>query len=234
MDELEFRRKVYADPDCEDQDFLHALDADTNLEDVVADLKDLNNKIDNALKIDVPTDLEEKLRQQPNVCQLHKVRRKNRAYIALAASITLVVGLTFTMLRLTPVDMGENALAHVYHEEKAMRADADIPYEQVNAQLASVKVLPKMSFSKQPGKITYTTYCDFKGVRGLHLVMEGKQDNVAVFIFPKESRMKLQASFADDKYKGEVIEQDDAYLIFVGKQDQDLEVVRKEVQNTLI
>ena len=237
MDELKFRRQVFSNPNCQNEEFLKAMNGDKNLEEFVNNLKELDNKLHQVLNIDVPKDLESKLLNQPQTGSSKSTTHKNKILLSIAASITFVVGISFAMLRLAPVDMAENALAHVHtdhHEEKALFATGDISFETVNARLASVKVLPKVSFTEQPGKITYLTYCDFQGVRGLHMVMEGKQDNVAVFIFPQESRMSLQKTFADGTYQGEAFEKGDAYLILVGKGQQDINYVKKEVDNTLI
>lgn len=234
MDELQFRRQAYSDPNCQDKEFQQTLKDDVNLQEFVTELKTLDGNIEDALNVEVPSTLFDKLMHKPHELRHNNTKKRSRIMLSLAASVALVIGLGFTVLRLAPVNMAENSLAHVYAEEDAFSAVDNISYETINAKLASIDVLPKVSFTKQPGRVTYTTYCDFQGVRGLHMVLEGKQDNVAVFIFPDESRMQIQQTFADGSYQGEAFKQGDAYLILVGKEQQDIEFVKKEVQDTLI
>ncbi len=234
MDELKFRRQAYGEPNSQDPEFLQAAMESAEREAFLNDLKGLDNKIENALKIDVPDDLAAKLLLRQQLQHHHSQRRKTGFAFAMVASVAFLAGITFTLLRMGPVDLGQHALAHVYHEDKALHLDQNVQYQDVNFQLASLNTGSNMKFTQQPGKVFYSTYCDFQGVQSLHLVMQGESGKVTLFIVPLEDRMVLDEAFADNKYKGMGFETDNAYMLLVGEGAEDLNYVKNEIKQTFI
>lgn len=234
MDDLTFRRHAYGEPNSQDEDFLRHIIDHPNDGLLVSELKSLDKELVKALSIEVPDDLAAKilLRQQLNS---HQERRKNTGYLmAMAASIAFVVGVSFSLLTLTPVNLSANALAHVYHEPKALAMDQNLGFEDVNFKLAGLTGMKQAKFVQQPGKIYFTTYCDFQGVQGLHLVMQGEHGKVTVFIIPVEKRMVLEEAFADNKYQGLGFQTAGSYMLLVGEQAQDLNLLKAEIEHTFI
>ncbi|MFT5790474.1 DUF3379 domain-containing protein [Shewanella sp. Choline-02u-19] len=234
MDELKFRRQAYGEPNNQDPEFLHAAMESAEREAFLNTLKGLDNKIEKALSIDVPDDLVAKLLLRQQLQHHHAQRRKTGFAFAMVASVAFLAGITFTLMRMGPVDLGQHALAHVYHEDKALHLDKNVQYQDVNFQLASLGNIGDMQFTEQPGKVFYSTYCDFQGVKSLHLVMQGEHGKVTLFIVPLEDRMVLEEAFADNKYKGMGFETDNAYMLLVGEEIQDLNYVRNEIKQTFI
>ncbi|MCL1051650.1 DUF3379 domain-containing protein [Shewanella abyssi] len=234
MDELTFRRQAYGEPNNQDPEFLHAAMESAEREAFLNDLKGLDNKIEKALNIDVPDDLAAKLLLRQQLQHHHSQRRKTGFAFAMVASVAFLAGITFTLLRMGPVDLGQHALAHVYHEGKALQLDNNVQYQDVNFQLASLGTVGDMKFTQQPGKMFYSTYCDFQGVRSLHIVMQGEQGKVTLFIVPLEDRMVLEQAFSDSKYKGLGFTTDNAYMLLVGEKHDDLNYVKNEIKQTFI
>ncbi|MEJ6522304.1 DUF3379 domain-containing protein [Shewanella mangrovisoli] len=234
MDELKFRRQAYEDPHNQDPEFVAQMQENAEYQAFVAELKGLDAKITHALKVDVPEDLADKLILRQQLQQHHKQRRQTGFLVAMAASIAFIVGISFSLLRLGPVDLAEHALAHVYHEGVALQVDQNVNFSQVNAQLASLKHLEHAKFTGQPGKVYYTSYCDFQGVKSLHLVLQAEKGKVTLFIVPIEKRMVLDNTFADGKYQGMGFEAGDAYILLVGEDHTDLSFVKDEIKNTFI
>ena len=234
MDDLEFRRKVFSDPNSQDPDFLNAVNEDQGRQNTLNDLKAFDDKIFNALNVDVPDRLAENLILRQELKQHHADKRKTGFMIAMAASVAFVAGIAFTLLRNAPVDLAEHAIAHVYHEDQAMFADQSIGFDQVNKQLVSLVNMKGAHFTQQPGEVYYSTYCDFQGVRSLHMVMQGKGGKVTLFIVPEEKRMQVEKSFADKNYKGMTFKKDGAYMVLVGEDKADLNYVKKELEGTFI
>lgn len=234
MDELQFRRQAYEEPNSQDEDFLAAQKAAPEREAFVKGLKKLDGKLEQAFKIDVPEDLAAKLLLNQQLHQHQSQRRKSGFTLALVASVAFIAGISFTLLRMAPVDLGQHAVAHVYHEEKALIVDQNVSFEDVNFQLASMGTTGNAQFTQQPGKVYYSTFCDFQGVKSLHLVMEGAQGKVTLFIVPIEDRMVLDQSFADNKYQGQGFETDNAYMLLVSENYENLSYVKKEIQQTFI
>lgn len=234
MDELKFRRQAYEDPHNQDPEFVAQMQESAENQAFVAELKRLDTKLINALKVDVPEDLADKLILRQQLQQHHKQRRQTGFLVAMAASIAFIVGISFSLLRLGPVDLAEHALAHVYHEGVALQVDQNVNFTQVNAQLASMNNLGNAKFTEQPGKVYYTSYCDFQGVKSLHLVLQAEKGKVTLFIVPIEKRMVLDNTFADGKYQGMGFEAGDAYILLVGEDKTDLSFVKDEIKNTFI
>lgn len=234
MDELKFRRQAYEDPHNQDPAFLQQTQQTPENQALVAELKGLDAKLANALKIDVPDALADKLILRQQLQQHHKQRRKTGFLVAMAASVAFIVGISFSLLRLGPIDLAEHALAHVYHEDKALHVDQNVDFQQVNARLASTREFGDAKFIAQPGKVFYTSYCDFQGVKSLHLVVQGTHNKVTLFIVPLEKRMVLEDNFADNRYQGIGFETADAFILLVGEDQADLSFVKNEVKNTFI
>lgn len=234
MDELKFRRQAYEDPHNQDPEFLQQINAKPENQALVNELKSLDAKLSNALKIDVADDLADKLMLRQQLQHYHKQRRQTGFLIAMAASVAFVVGVSFSLLRLGPVDLAEHALAHVYHEEMALQVDQNVNVSQVNTQLTSLKNIGNAQFTQQLGKVYFTAYCDFQGVKSLHLVMQGEREKVTLFIVPLEKRMVLERTFADNKYQGMGFETARAFILLVGENQADLRFVKDEIKNTFI
>jgi len=234
MDELKFRRHAYGEPNCQDEDFLTAMFDSPERESFLNDLKKLDSKLERALKIDVPENLAAKLLLNQQLHQHQVQRRKSGFTLALVASVAFIAGISFTLLRMGPVDLGEHALAHVYHETMALQVDDNVGFNEVNFQLASMGTLGNAKFTKQPGKVYYSTDCDFQGVKSLHLVMQGEHGKVTLFIVPLEDRMVLDDAFADNKYIGKGFTTENAYMLLVGEDTADLSYVNEEIKQTFI
>ena len=235
MDDLQFRRQAYGDPNNQSDEFLAHLAENKDDAEFVKDLKAFDKKLTAALHIDVPNDLAAKLLLRQQLSEHQNSKKRGRYMMAMAASIAFVVGISVSLLRLTPINLSENSLAHVHHETKALIMEQDIGFNDVNFKLASVKGLSESKFIKQPGRVFYTSYCDFQGVKSLHLVMADELGNkVTLFIVPAESRMVLEEAFADNQYKGKSFQTADAYMVLVGEPASDLDFVKKEVENTFI
>ncbi|MCU7994583.1 DUF3379 domain-containing protein [Shewanella glacialipiscicola] len=234
MDELKFRRQAYENPNNQDADFLRQVDAKPENPAFVNELKNLDAKLCNALKIGVPEDLADKLILRQQLQQHYKQRRRTGFLVAMAASIAFTVGISFSLFRLGPVDLAKHALAHVYHEDIALHLDQNVDFKQVNARLASLKNFGNAKFTQQPGKVYFTSYCDFQGVKSLHLVLQGEQGKVTLFIVPQEKRMVLDQTFADSQYQGIGFETADAFILLVGEDKSDLNYVKNEIKNIFI
>ncbi|MCE9679527.1 DUF3379 domain-containing protein [Shewanella sp. AS1] len=234
MDDLTFRREAYENPNSRSPEFLAAIQESPSRRELVAELKHLDQKLASALKVELPEGLEAKLLLNQQLHSHQRRRKKTSIALALVASITLVVSLGYAWLRLAPVDLGQHALAHVYHEVKALKSEQDIDFNTINSQLASLDGVGNGHFSGQPGRILYSTYCDFHGVRSLHLVMQGAQGKVTVFIIPPESRMTLKHAFADNRYQGVGFELNSTYMLLVSQHNDDLEKIKDELKQFFI
>ena len=231
MDELEFRRTIYADPKCNDERVKQAAAEDSKKQDFWNEMKQLNSKMQLASKVAVPEGFADKLILRQSMQHHARSKVRTRIQLALAASIAFVFGVSFTMWQMQDqIDLGEHALAHVYHEgNHALGAQEDISLQQVNAKLARYGG----QLNESVGQVLYANFCDFKGVRSLHLVMQGAQDKVTVFIVPHQKGQKLNSQFGDNKMTGQSLDFSKASLVIVGERGSDVDSLSIELKKQI-
>ena len=99
MDDLEFRRAIYADPKNQDADTILAQQQDPSKKQFAQEICQLDNKIKQALQIPVPDDLANKLILRQTLANHQVQKRKSRVHLALAASVAIVGGLVLNFMQ---------------------------------------------------------------------------------------------------------------------------------------
>lgn len=225
MDDLEFRRRLYENPNSNDQELLQAVAADSKKQDFMRDLRKLDQKMYAASQIDVPADLASKLILRQTMHSHAVNKKRSRVHLALAASVAFVAGISFTMWQQSNlINMSEHAIAHVIAEGNyALGADEDISLQQVNAKLASFGG----ELSENVGQIYYANFCDFDEVRSLHMVMNIDGQKVTVFVVPKGDGYDASGSLTQGNYESQSIELRKANLVVVGEEGTDVTQAKK-------
>ncbi|WP_297823756.1 DUF3379 domain-containing protein, partial [uncultured Paraglaciecola sp.] len=213
MDELEFRRSLYADPNSTDERVLAAIASDPKKQEFSQELKDLDKSMQQASQVEVPGDLVNKLllRQTMQSHRASKVR--NRIQLAMAASVAFVVGVSFTMWQQQSLlNIADQAIAHVYQEGSyALDAQDNVSLQQVNAKLAQFGG----EFTEELGQVYYANFCDFENVRSLHMVMQGENGKVSVFIVPHDATYLAEGSSQDRRYNSQAVDLKRASIVVV-------------------
>ena len=235
MDDLQFRRSIYADPNNQDKDVLKAKHEDPAKKQFAQEIIQLDQQIKQALHVDVPEDLYNKLMLKQVLASHQQQKRKSRIHLAMAASVAFALGLSFTFFKTSSPyhDIGTLSLAHVQHE--AMHF-TDINQSKATVSLASLN--EKMAdfhgqFSNAFGKLISAGYCNFGGIKSLHLVYQGKLGPVTVFVMPNEDGLAFTAKFANDKLKGQALHFDNANIVVVGDKNEPLNQWRKNIEKNL-
>lgn len=223
MDDLQFRRSIYADPKTQDEAIQSAKDSDPAKQQFARDIEALDEKLAQAMKMPVPDDLYNKLILRQTLASHQQQKKKTRVQLALAASVAFVLGLTFNFMQYsTPYSsLGEYALAHVYHEENRFSND-----DQVRVSLAALN--SKMStfngsFNQDLGQLISAQFCPFNGIKSLHLVFQGKSSPVTVLIVPNHEELKFIEDFDDNKFKGKSLLMNDTNIIVIGDKNEPLQ-----------
>jgi len=226
MDELEFRRRIYADPETTDSDVLAAAKEEESKRNFWNEQKQLDKQLKQAVKVDVPDDLAHRLIWQQSANEFARYQRKSRWYIALAASIAFTVGIGFTMWYHQPISIGGQALAHMQYAETE-RAHTLLPVDlnQVNAKLASFGA----SFTDLIGDVEVVNYCHLSTVRSLHLIVDTPQGKMSVFIVPERPDIRVPEEFEDQQYHGESLKMHHTNIMVVGDKGADLTEMKKAV-----
>ncbi|MDK1286047.1 DUF3379 family protein [Pseudoalteromonas umbrosa] len=239
MDDLEFRRRLFADPS--DEQLMNEAKQDPAKKRLVDEVQDFDDMLGNALKVPVPEGLQAKLlanmdEQEPkthsadNVVNLAWYKRFT-VPIASAASVALAVMVYFSTAVHAPLYAGEHALEHVYYEESALTLSKEVNLQVVNEKLAMLGG----KLESLPGKVTYATFCNFKGQRSLHLIFQSDHGPMTVFIVPSDKNDYRQGDtqFSDSRFSGSINKGANADTILVAKLGTPLDKYQGEVNNSL-
>ena len=231
MDDLEFRRIIYADPNCNDEKVIQAANEDPAKMEFWNELKKLDSKMQRASQVKVPDDLAHKLILRQSMDTHRKSKQRNRIHLALAASIAFVFGISFTMWQQqSQISLNDHTLAHIYHEGAyALEAQEDISLQQINAKLARFGG----ELSENIGQIYYANFCDFENIKSLHLVMQGEHGRVSIFVVPNSDKYRSDGSFNDGKLKGDSVDFRQASLMIVAEQSQDVAQLKGKFKQKL-
>lgn len=233
MDDLLFRRSIYADPKCQDDAIKEAKNSDPAKKAFADEIELLDQKIASAMNVPVPDDLCNKLILRQTMASHQQHKRKNKVHLALAASVAIALGLSFNFMQFSSAyaGIGEYALAHVYHEENAFdnNASNSISLTALNNKMSSFDG----SFTKTVGKLISADYCRFDGIKSLHLVYQGESSPVTVFIVPNRNELSFDAEFSDGKLRGDSKQYGETNVIVVGDKNESLNQWQSELSKNI-
>ena len=230
MDELEFRRRIYADPETTDSDVVEAAKADESKRSFWNEQKQLDIQFKQALKVEVPDDLASKLIWQQSADEFTRYKRRSRWYVAMAASVAFTIGIGLTMWYHQPLSIGGQALAHMqYAEMEHAHSLLPVDLNMVNAKLASFGG----SLSEMLDGVEVANYCHLSTVRSLHLIVNTPQGKMSVFVVPQRGDISVPSEFEDSQYHGESIKMRRANVMVVGDKGADLSEMKKAVSERI-
>ncbi len=226
MDELEFRRRIYADPNTTDSDVIEAAKTNEKFMAFWNEQKAFDNQLKQSLNIPVPEDLAHKLIWQQSANDLARHKSKTPWYIGLAASVAFVMGVGVMSWVNQPVSLDVHALAHMqYAQTEQAHSPLPVDLAQVNAKLASFGA----EFSDLIGDVQVANYCHLNTVRSLHLIMNTPEGKMSVFIVPQRSDVDIPDAFSDTLYQGESMRMQRANVLVVGDIGADLSEVKQRI-----
>lgn len=236
MDDLEFRKRVMADPQDDSTDIKKAILADRSKMRFQEEMREFDNDLHAALKIPVPDNLAERIILNQSLNEHKEQKAHQKWYYAMAASIMFSFGVMFQMLYSTPDvgDLGEYSLSHYYHEASYF---SDTDNEQmdlisVNEQLADFG----LNLSKLFSSVIFAEECKFNGIRSLHMVFTAESgEQYTVFITSHDdAQLPFIETFSDSKVhgKGYIIGNSD--LVILSENADALDTFKSEFEKNII
>lgn len=234
MDDLQFRRSIYADPKTQDDAVVLAKNTDPAKQKFATAVEQLDVEIAKAMQVPVPDDLYNKLILRQTLASHQQQKRKNRIHLALAASFAFAVGLTFNMLQDSHVrtSLGDIALAHMHHEEGFFNNNAGnlVSLAALNTKMADFNG----SFVQSLGQLISAQFCPLNGTKSLHLVFQGQSSPVNVIILPSDPTLDFASHFNDNQFKGQVIQNHDNNVIVIGDKNESLQQWQNKLNENII
>ncbi len=233
MDDLQFRRSIYANPTSQDKDIIAAQNADPAKKQLAQELCQFDEKLKQAMNIPVPDDLCNKLLLRQTLASHQQEKRKTRIHLALAASVAIVAGVVVNYLQFSSsyTNLGDYALAHVYHEQSYFSNDDNtrVSLTSLNNKMSTFKG----SFNDSLGELISAGYCRFDGMRSLHLVFQGLTDTVTVFVVPKKEHLAFIDKFNDEKLQGESLSFKNANILIVADKSESLSHWQRTISDNI-
>lgn len=233
MDDLEFRRAVYADPHTEDEGVQQSAANDPAKQAFIEEMRNFDDKLSKALEVPVPENLSQRLILRQTLESHNAQRKRSRVHLALAASVAFAVGLSVQMLYgpLGQENIGSHSLAHVNHGlQHLYNAQENNSVDQVNVKLARFGG----QFKSAMGKAVFANYCDFGGVTSLHLIYESTEGRVSVFITPADADFEFVEDFADDRFVGQAMAFQRAHITVVGDKGKSISPFTNKVKENIV
>jgi len=234
MDELEFRQRVYADPDNPGPEVLEAAASDPALLAILKQARAMERDLHSVANgIEPPADLHARLRALPESDPQSgaKPERSNTGafqYFALAASLVLAVGFILGLdwrgaAIPEELAMGNAIVEHLYHEETefaAIRAGemtAAIPYSEVNRVLANAGANLGTSAQLSELRVLYANPClVLPGHQSAHLILQSTQGPLSVIVI-NNSPVERELRIGDEQFSGMIIPFERGNLVLVGE-----------------
>lgn len=248
MDANEFRKRVYSDPLTADQEVLDRADADPQLKAVLEQTQQMEEEMRGIMNsVTAPAGLKEQLLAIPDSEAVHETSDQTLKaladkpaanssyfqYFAIAASLVLALGVTFSLTfnagpSSAEIAFGNDVLEHLYMENAEISAinthvntsvvgmpmirDAMAP---VGTQLASNSYMESMPIRFAKPCIVIPAY------DSAHLIIEGAEGAVNVFVI-NNSPVTVEYSIRDDRFNGVVIPMQKGNMIVIGEGDTDV------------
>ncbi|XQW85943.1 DUF3379 family protein [Thalassotalea piscium] len=223
MDDLQFRRNMYADPSNNDNERQDALSKDPAKQKFAQEIYTLESKINKALNVPVPDGLAQKLLLKQTLANHQQKKRKTRFHLALAASIAMTVGITYNFMQYSHAykTISDYAIAHVEHEAKYFHNNDNnrVDLISLNQKMASFHG----SFTDELGELIAVNICQFDGVESLHLVFKGESSPVNIFVVPNNEYLNINDHFENETMQGLVNNYNDNNIIIVGDKRESLQ-----------
>jgi len=228
MDDLEFRRRAYAEPDSQDEDFLAYKNQTLENTRLIEELHSQDKSLKQAMQIAPPPDLAERIKLNQALGR-HQTLRKRLQVSTFAASVLLVLGLVFTFMRPTSMSLQQQVLVHIYDELNHLAEQGNKPLSEVNKLLAHFDV----SMQQQIGQVNYLGSCDIASKKGVHMVVQGDVGPITVFMLPDVS-VDSQQLIKDERFHGLIIPGSGGSVVVVGEKGESLRVLQDKLNQYLV
>lgn len=229
MNCLDFRRQFLADPYTKDP-ILHAHRNEcAGCGKQAEKILQFESALTNALKVDPPENLNEKILMRETLQHRQSSRRTFRT-LALAASIVVASVVAFNLYRSpdssTPVDL--LAIEHVMHDSRALMSTSVVSTARIKKVMETVNI----DFGGELRNVTFAGNCRVNGKLGVHLVVAGEHGPVTILFLPGETAESTMMTEHDAMHVM-VLPNSRGSTAIVGKTLADVETIESTVKQSV-
>jgi hypothetical protein len=249
MDELEFRKRVYANPRDIDDEILTAARANPDYQKIVDETLAFEDSLVTLLENpEAPEGLMAQLLSIPekdelesetaasassNVSPIRARKQSFLQYYAVAASLVLAVGIVFSLSvndgpSSADIVFGNELLAHLHHDIEEIDDITNgetyevLNLEEVNFSMANAGTRLVNYDGGQGFDVRSAKPCEIlPAYQSAHLVLEGSHGAVSVIVI-NNSPVDVEFSIRDERFNGIVVPLEQGNMILVGEKNEDL------------
>ncbi len=230
MDDLYFRKTVYAEPFSKDPALIKAAAEDPNKQAFWDEVKAMEVELQAAMKIPVPEHLAEKLILRQSLSAHTKIKQKRPWYLALAASVVVASVLTYNTLHTSNNTLADDVFSHLSHIDFELMKSALVDTTSVNHKLASFngQIIGDL------GEIVSANYCYLDHIKSLHVIIRGEHGLTSLFVMPNSIKESLSSSFSNASFQGASFLLESAKIIIVGENKDDVDLIQQKAKSSII
>jgi hypothetical protein len=230
MDELSFRRTIYAEPNTTDPDIIQAAKDDPAKQVFWDEVKAMDVQLAQAMSIPVPENFADKLILRQGMDEFSQKRQKRPWYIALAASVAMVVGVSYVTLFAGNNGLANDIYAHINHEymnkEIAMTGQ-HVSQNVINEKMATFNGV----LSGEIGDVLSANYCYLGTIKSLHMIIKGKTGLINLFVVDNNNSKELKEDFSTNGLVGTSFLLQSAKIIIVGDDKEQVSHLQTAAQS---
>jgi len=229
MNCLEFRRRCIADPDSREVSFLeHRLKCPPCAR-LWQRMRAFQRRLSQALEVAPPEDLVERILLRQSLDPASRRRHHMRTWLALAASVLLVVGVSAGLLFQTrPAPLDQVVTDYVAARGQPVARGREVSLDQLNDLLAEFR----MTADPARGSVLLAERCRIRQRRGAYLVLGSEAGPVEVVLMPAES-LEKRISIRTAGRSGVIVPCPKGSMAIVARDDAPIEVIERRVRRAL-
>jgi len=200
-----------------------------------SEMQELDQMISRALALDVPElqvpELPEiSTSKADNVIALRKrswLPQTSPTWLAVAATVVVAafLGIRFVGTGIEYDSLADEILAHVDHEQAALRV-TDVAVS--DERLASAVPANVARVDRSAGLITYAQSCVINGHQVPHLVIQGERGPVTILLMPEEMINAAQ-QFTGENVNGVILPVGNGSIAILGESEERLDRIKEQV-----
>ena len=239
MDEIEFRKRAYANPFDTDAEFVNAVESNSEYKSWLQDLQAFDAKItDTVNDIPIPEGLVDRIKYRQKK-ELHAKTLSPRRYLAMAASVIIAIGaITYMTLynsRPTAEDIafGDAVLQHLYAEAAFLDTNFEVNFQQANQVLAVVGAKFHDNATIRNLLIKFANDCLVIPLNeSVHFIVEGSNGPIT-FLIINNNPVSTEFILDDGRFTGKVIPIENGNLVILGEKGEPLEQFRSLINENI-
>lgn len=248
MNEIEFRKRLYSDPLAEDEDILACANGNPEQQALLEQTQAMEQQMQALMhSVDVPAGLEAKLlaipaeeaASQDTDDALAKLADRPAAnashfrYFAIAASLLLALGVTFSLTynsgpSAAEIAFGDEVLEHLYEEMAEINAINNrtavntVGMPMIRDAMAGVGTTLVSDEFMSTMPVRFAKPCNIiPAFNSAHLIVQGTNGAVSLFVI-NNSPVSVEYNIQDERFNGIVVPTESGNIILVGETNEDL------------